>query len=516
MRFINDGVHEYPTSLGVVLPIWIQLNFLAIFGGCQHFVQGSRRTPRPIEKIGCFFVFSNNFLTTLTHCSALVMNRNYIVFRQKYLFLLIVSAIYLSLFVKLDFLQGPMMWDEGHFWQTSLGFSNRLFPTIDQLRSYNELTTPLPFVMYGVLEYLFRQGIFAGRLLSLSLSILIVLLIGWPKQRRDKRSLLCFVGLIMCPYYLWYCGLLYTDIIACFWVLLGFVAYVRNRHLWSCIAFIFAIASRQYMLVFPLAIALQELARAVRADNQPWLTRIRSLNWPNWMMKCRSAQWWSHQWRWIAPLVAALSIFGWFYLFQGLTPQIPIVESPGGLPTVPPPKVPTVQKTVWAITPGVALNFLAWVSLYIVIPEAILFHPIKKLRRAKSYIECHWPRVVLIALGLLLFTLCFPPSLSGLGLLAKITSRAPAEGLATVFVYGLSLLACLRFNKIDLLSLSILLNSLLMMKAYPWDKYILPLVVVFWYLKSIGYLDGYLGGSVADNPEKPSSSSPLSEITSAV
>ena len=44
-------------------------------------------------------------------------------------------------------------------------------------------------------------------------------------------------------------------------------------------------------------------------------------------------------------------------------------------------------------------------------------------------------------------------------------------------------MSCLRFAKFDVISLSVWLNCLIMMKAYPWDKYVLPLVVVFWYLK---------------------------------
>jgi hypothetical protein len=33
----------------------------------------------------------------------------------------------------------------------------------------------------------------------------------------------------------------------------------------------------------------------------------------------------------------------------------------------------------------------------------------------------------------------------------------------------------------------IVFNALITMKAIPWDRYVLPLAVAFWYLKSIRY-----------------------------
>ena len=95
--------------------------------------------------------------------------------------------------------------------------------------------------------------------------------------------------------------------IACFWVIIGFVSYIRNRHFISCIAFILAIASRQYMLAFPIAITTYEFMIAVK--------NIRNLD----TIKTKIIN--LFKWRWIAPFIAALSIFAWIYLFQGLVPK---------------------------------------------------------------------------------------------------------------------------------------------------------------------------------------------------
>ena len=54
--------------------------------------------------------------------------------QQKFLFILGITAIYITLVFWLNFLQGPYWHDEKPFWETSLTFSNSLFPTIEDLR----------------------------------------------------------------------------------------------------------------------------------------------------------------------------------------------------------------------------------------------------------------------------------------------------------------------------------------------------------------------------------------------
>ncbi len=96
-------------------------------------------------------------------------------------------------------------------------------------------------------------------------------------------------------------------------------------------------------------------------------------------------------------------------------------------------------------------------------------------------------KIILIAAGLLLYCLVFPPLLFGSGNIVKLANLLPYNILTIALYYGLSLLACIRFSQLNLISLIVLFNSLIMIKAYPWDRYVLPLVVVFWYLKSIRF-----------------------------
>ncbi len=377
--------------------------------------------------------------------------------QKKFIFILGITAIYTALLVWHNFLHGPLLGDEGSFWETSLTFSDRLIPTIDDLRNYGELNTPLPFIIYGALEYLFHQGIFAGRLLNLILALTMIFIIGFPSRDKGGRAIMCAIGLFICPSFIRHGALLYTDLMACFWVLMGFVSYVRNRHLLSSIAFILAIASRQYMLAFPAAIATYEFIVAVRNSKN-----LREFNLAN-------------HWRWIAPAIAVLSIFGWIYLFQGLAPEI-ATENTGH----------EVQKNISTVTPGGVINFLAFYGLYIVVPEFILFSQEFKLQVMLKSLKQHRRKIILIAAGLLLLFLIFPPFLIGGGKLMQIVYLLPDDILKIALLYSLSLLTCLRFSQPNLISLVVLFNTLIMMKAYPWEKYIMPLAVVFWYFKSLG------------------------------
>ena len=377
--------------------------------------------------------------------------------QQKFLFLISITIIYILLVIWLDFLQGAYLWDEIHYWESSLVFSERLLPSIDDLKNYNELNTPLPFIVYGALEYLFGQGIFSGRLLNLILSLSIALIIGCPSRKKPGQPILCLIGLFLCPYFLFYSGRLYTDIIACFWTLIGVMSYVRNRHFISSISFILAIASRQYMLAFPAAILTYEFILAAKI-----MIRDRQIS----LVK---------QWKWIAPLIAVLTIFGWIYLFQGLAPQTAIEIK----------NTPEVQKTIWAVTPGGIINFFAFVGFYIVIPEFILFQPGAKLKTWKRQRRKIRLKISLFAGLLLLYFCIFPPLLEGLGIVIDIADLLPKDFLKIFLFYCLSLLTCIRFSQFNLISMMVLFNSAIAIKAYPWDKYVLPLAIVFWYFKSI-------------------------------
>ncbi|NEQ31350.1 MAG: hypothetical protein F6K04_10135 [Leptolyngbya sp. SIO4C5] len=371
--------------------------------------------------------------------------------KLKFGFIFAIALIYTALFVGLQSLQAPVWWDERTFWLTTQRyFSDSLLPSLETLKSYPELNTPLPFIIYGALEYLFQGGLFAGRLLNFCLSIIIVVCIGWPRRPHRWVSILSAVGLLLFPYYLWLSGRFYTDIIATFFVFWGFFFYFRSAHFWSGVMFILGIASRQYMLAFPLAVGTYEFVTAIR-KREPLNFRI------------------------LMPLVAAATIVGWFVLFGGIAPSRSLEAR----------LVPDVQLSLFSLQPGGALYFLSFVGLYFVIPEFFLFYrrlPLQRFQSRKLFYSA-------IAAALLIFFIVFPPALEASGNLIKVAELLPLDILKYALFYLLALLACWRFAKLNLASWAIIFNCLIMMKAWQWDRYALPLIVILWYMKSIDQLD---------------------------
>lgn len=377
-----------------------------------------------------------------------VLNR----FSKTFLFSFFLFISYLILFLASKRFNFPLIWDEVRFWQVSLSFSHQLLPDLSQLKNYSELNTPLPFIIFGVIEYLFKQGVAAGRLFNFVLSFILVFLIGVPIHRRLQVGLLSMMGLLVFPYYLWLSMHLYTDIIAVFFVFFGVWFYLHNRHIPSSLSFILAIASRQFMLAFPIAIILYEIASSLQSKSFTKL-RLQPLL------------------RALAPILAAATILGWVWLFQGLAPVAGIAKY----------STPEVQQSIFNIDPASSLYFLACLGLYFVIPEWILFsrklNPKALFTRKNGY----------IAIGLLLLSIWFPLEYSH-GILTKLSNILPLFSVRAIH-YGLAVLACIRFSQVNFTFWLVLANCLLMLKAFPWDKYTLPLITVLWYLKSMNWID---------------------------
>ena len=369
---------------------------------------------------------------------------------QRLLFLAAVAAIYLGLFFWMDGLRFPLQWDENHFWETSLAFSRSAVPSLDLLRSYDELNTPLPFFIYGAIERYVGNGLFVGRLLNLLLALAITLAIGLPARRRGSRALLAAAGLLLFPYFLYYSALLYTDTIAAALVLLGVALHLRDRPVWAGLVFVLAIAARQYMVAFPVALAAHELI-------QQWQGRHR------------------HPARWLAPSLAALTILFWMALFGGPAPAAAMAERP----------IAPAQEQWLSLAPATSLYFLACVGLYFVLPEFVLFRRWRSLPPASTLLT---RRNLAIALVPAVALLLFPPFVAH-GLLSKAARFLSLDALKLLLFYGLILLACFRFARPNLAFWLVLTNALVMLRAFPWDKYVMPLLIVLWYLKATGHLD---------------------------
>jgi hypothetical protein len=144
--------------------------------------------------------------------------------RSKLITISAILVLYLIIFNLFGQLGFPIRKDETHFWPASLKFSKDWVPSIDLLKNYDELSTPLPFIIFGTIEHIFHGGIFAGRLLNL-LSFGIVSIIVFISDGRKLKYLFPVIGVLIYPYFIACSTHLYTDIIATFfyWLALFFI-----------------------------------------------------------------------------------------------------------------------------------------------------------------------------------------------------------------------------------------------------------------------------------------------------
>ncbi|MEN8184615.1 MAG: hypothetical protein ABFS46_18995 [Myxococcota bacterium] len=268
----------------------------------------------------------------------------------------------------------------------------------------------------------------------------------------------CVAGLLLYPYTIPLSIHLYTDLPAAFFVVLGFWLYGRQHAGASALAFALAIATRQYMVTFPLALAAAELAPSVfqRAGRPP----ARAL----------------------LLLLAAASIAAWAFFFEGLAPSPGLDEWPRHV------------ISLAGLVPGYGLHLLTCVGAFFVVPEWLL------LRRSGRLTDLFSSRNLLLGAGVSLAFLFFQRlspdvelgALNRVSLLVLPPEMLGAWSLAirqTLFA-GLAWLACVRFARFDLVFWMLLANVLLMFAAHKgWEKYHLPVIASLWLLRSLRDLE---------------------------
>jgi hypothetical protein len=374
--------------------------------------------------------------------------------RQR-LFLVVLCAAYGIAVAVEDGLHQPLFKDEKHFWHTVQVFQGYEFPpSIEELRSYPEVLTPLSFVVWSQLEDLTGAGPFGGRLLNLVLSFAVVCIIAL-RRRPDDAALLAGVGMLLYPYTLPLSVHLYTDVLAVFLVLLGTALYAHRQPVFASVFLALAIATRQYMLAVPTALTAWALIEWIRG-------RHRQIS------------------LWLAPAAAAATIFIWFLVFGGLGPSAGMEK---WVPLFPAPML-----EFFNFIPGYGLYVLTLIGAFFVIPEFLLY----RRWRTISFDGIQRGLIIAAVLGIAYAT--FPPMTytAPMGALDRVIRPvAPNDFIRMLVFYGLALTTCLRFTRLDLAFWILLVTFFMNMKAQlAWEKYAFPTLAVLWYLKSIHALDG--------------------------
>lgn len=368
---------------------------------------------------------------------------------QQICFFAVIAVVFLAVLAGFDFLRFPIRADELHFWPTSIALFQNGFPTLHQLRTYGELSTPLPFVIFGGLEHIFHGGIIVGRAINMASSLAIILIIG-ALGSFSLRALLCAIGLLLFPYFALVGTHLYTDPLAVLGTVAGVALYLRGRPWESAACFIVGIACRQYIVAFPLALFARELLR------QAWLKRFALSS------------------ELFAAALAVLSLAGWYLFFGDFAPQDALHAQ---------------NLVAGRFYPEHGLYFLTCIGLYFVVLECILFRSIARL------LMPGFAAIAIMAAVSVLF-LFFPPienvnppvpTMGYFDIAAR--SVLPEPGRIALF-WALAMLACLRFKPFSTGGLMLYANAALLACAHvAWDKYALPMLATLWLLKSADRLD---------------------------
>jgi hypothetical protein len=257
---------------------------------------------------------------------------------------------------------------------------------------------------------------------------------------------LAALGLVLYPYFVPLSIMLYTDVVAALFVVLGLWCYVHDRLGRSALCFVLGVSTRQYMVVYPTAVAVFALVSGWRIG-QPDVRRI------------------------LFPLAAGLSLLAWIWFFGGLAP-------PTGLE-----KWPRHQISLTQLPASYILYFLTCIGAYFAVPEFVLFRRWRHLR------ELVTPKSGMIAAVLLLLFFFFPPIFAEgkAGAFHRMTFFVlPNPVLRVSFFYLLAWFACVRFSRPDLGFWIILFQAVVMITSFEaWEKYNYSVLAAVWFLRAV-------------------------------
>ena len=374
-----------------------------------------------------------------------------------------IVVLFIAVFLLKQNFLGELYQDEFHYLPTAAFFSEEPLPSLDLLKSYNELNTPIPFILGGWVVNVFGENIQGLRLLTFAVSFALLMIFVWNSPDHSKRFFLCLAGLMIFPNYYLCSVYYYTDIFAMIGVLAGVVAYVRKAHWWGMLFFIAAVSSRQYMLAFPAAIVAFEFLESLKKEFS-----IKSF-FSN-LLTNRT---------WLPYAFAVLSIVPWVLLWKGPAPAAVMAEQYYDSDKL-------IQYNF-----GYVIYSSACLAVYYIIPEVLITG---KIRFFIDYPKNH-PRFFISFIVLIAALITFFPAKQAynpyftwpyLGYIDQLLTTVGITGFIKQLVFGLLMLITLmRFVSpyFNLASCIVLINVLILGKAHlSWDKYSLPMIMVLWFL----------------------------------
>jgi len=159
--------------------------------------------------------------------------------------------------------------DESHYVETINYFGERF--SLDRLRDYEEMSTPLPFILYALWGRLFGFDLYILRLLSLLIALVTYLLFHRLLFTATQKTWLSFwasVFLVVHPYMVGLSIFVYTDMPAMLCMITACLAVIRKKPFWLWLSLAGALLCRQYFVFFTLGVTIFYLIRWMALQNR--------------------------------------------------------------------------------------------------------------------------------------------------------------------------------------------------------------------------------------------------------
>lgn len=155
--------------------------------------------------------------------------------------------------------------DESHFVETIRTFSSSTF--FNSIKDYPEVTTPLPYLIYSWWGKLFGLNLPDLRLLTLIISAsFFILIFHFFKAclKEEKSALILSVILLINPYMWGLSIFVFTDMITLLFIYLSLFMISKEKVGPGAVILGLAVLSRQYSVIFILAVWLFLLIRLIK------------------------------------------------------------------------------------------------------------------------------------------------------------------------------------------------------------------------------------------------------------
>ncbi|UCD62659.1 MAG: glycosyltransferase family 39 protein [Candidatus Zixiibacteriota bacterium] len=152
--------------------------------------------------------------------------------------------------------------DEWHFQNTIKRFGEEI--SLYNLKHYEEMSTPLPFLAYALWGRLFGFELFPLRTFSLLVALITYLLFHRLLFVASGSAASAFWGsalLIGQPYMIGFSIFIYTDMLAILFLISACLAHMKGRATWMGVSLALALLCRQYIGFLVLAVAVYHILR---------------------------------------------------------------------------------------------------------------------------------------------------------------------------------------------------------------------------------------------------------------